>query len=452
MIYKREEGEVQPGWHWGRFTVRIPGIHVRLNWPMTIQGGLIHVGFAASAVALKMEYFDMPFEVAWSMSVIYMFWMFIGTLFLGEPYSPGWITPALPLTLMYLQGFTPGTEAVKAMTALALTVGLVFLLLGVTGLGRKIYELVPSELRAGIIMGAAIAAFLGEFERLEEMPVTLFAVYGFTILFLYSVWFTNLQLKNKLLERLAHMTILVGFAIGAIVGISSGEVSITIETWGSYTPQFGEYLSSVLPYYIGWPSLDMYLSALPIAFIAYVVAFGDMIVANTLIEDADNARKDEDIQIDTTRTHYSLAIRNIFQILTGGPFIPMHGPIFAGGTVFLIKVYSESRKTLDSLYEGTCNFNWFGLLMAFLGPAVFFFGPLADVGLGITLIITGVACAQLAMRIVTTIVGYGYILLVGLIFGHYGPQWGLLFGVLLYFWLVYEREPKDPKKGPTEES
>lgn len=433
----RKDGEVQPGIKWWKFTIRIPGIHVKLNWSMAIQGGLIHIGFAAAATALVMRFFDMPFEVAWSMALLYIFWLAVGTIFLGEPVFPGWITPALPLTIIFLSGYQPGTEAVLAMMALSINVSIIFLVLGITGLGSKLYQLIPAEFRGAIIMGAAIAAFKGEFARWETMPQTLTVVYGITFLILYSVWFTKIAQKNKFLTRITNLTILVGFIIGALIGTITGELTINIRSWGIFIPEFGQYFQSVLPYYIGLPRPDMFISAIPIAFIAYIICFGDMVVANTLIEDADRVRKDEKIPIDLQRTHFSLAIRNIGQILTSGPHIPMHGPIFAGGTIFLMKVYSESRKNLDSIFEGTVGMNWLWVFLIFLGPVVFFFSPLVQVGLGITLIITGVACAQIAMRIVETPPGRGYALLVGMIIAFYGPSWGIGLGLLLYFLLVY---------------
>lgn len=437
MSAKREEGGIQPGIKFWKFTLRIPGIHVKLNWSMAIQGGLIHVGFAAAATALVMKFFNMPFEVAWSMTLMYLFWLAVGAIFCGEPVFPGWITPALPLTMVFLKGYAPGTEAVHAMTALSINVALIFLLLGVTGLGKKVYQLIPVEFRGAIIMGAAIAAFKGEFTRWESMPITLMVVYVITILILFSVWFSKVQQRHKLLNSLANLIILVGFIVGALVGTMTGEIAIDIKSWGLFIPEFGTYFKAVLPYYIGFPPLEMFIAALPLSFIAYIICFGDMVVANTLIEDAGQTRADETIPIDLSRTHYSLALRNIGQIITAGPFIPMHGPIFAGGTVFLLKVYKESRKNLDSIFEGTVGMNWLWLILMFIAPVVFFFSPLVKVGLGITLIITGFACAQVAMRIVETPAGRSYSLLVGMVIAFYGPSYGLAFGLLSYFLVVY---------------
>lgn len=433
----RDEGGIQPGIKWWKFTIRIPGIHTKLNWSMAIQGGLIHIGFAAAATALVMKYFGMPFEVAWSMTLMYLFWLAAGTLFMGEPVFPGWITPALPLTLVYLKGYAPGPEAVQAMTALSIDVGVIFLVLGVTGLGKKVYEFIPTEFRAAIIMGAAIAAFKGEFTRWESMPISLMVVYVVTVLVLYSVWFAKIQQKHSILNSLANLTILVGFIVGACVGTLTGELTINIKSWGLFIPEFEQYFKSVLPFYIGWPAAKMYIAALPLAFIAYVICFGDMVLANTLIEDAGEIRTDEEIPIDLSRTHYSLAIRNIGQIFTSGPHIPLHGPIFAGGTVFLLKIYRESRKNLDSIFEGTVGMNWLWLPLMFIGPVVFFFSPLVQIGLGITLIITGFACAQVAMRIVDSEAGRSYALLVGLVIAFYGPSYGLLAGFILYFLVVF---------------
>lgn len=41
MSIQRKHGDVQPGIKWGKFTTRIPGIHVDFSLPEIIQGGLI---------------------------------------------------------------------------------------------------------------------------------------------------------------------------------------------------------------------------------------------------------------------------------------------------------------------------------------------------------------------------------------------------------------------------
>ena len=58
--------------------------------------------------------------------------------------------------------FEPGPDAIKAMFALQIEVTLIFLILGITGWGSKLVNVIPNSLKAGIIIGAGIAAMMGE--------------------------------------------------------------------------------------------------------------------------------------------------------------------------------------------------------------------------------------------------------------------------------------------------
>jgi len=85
--------------------MRIPGIHVNISWPEVIQGGLLTVATGAAAAPLFMNAFGLPFELAWALSVIPLFWYYVSAWLFGEPFAPGWITPSIPLVLVFLGGF-----------------------------------------------------------------------------------------------------------------------------------------------------------------------------------------------------------------------------------------------------------------------------------------------------------------------------------------------------------
>lgn len=435
MVLKREEGGVQPGIKWGPFTMRIPGIHVNFTWPESLQGGLITLATAAAAAPLFMAYFDVTFEQAWALAVIPLFWYYVQAWLFGDPMAPGWITPSIPLVLVFLGSYAKGAETIQAMTALALTVSLLFLFFGITGLGKKFFQWVPLELRAAIILGSAIAAFNGEFARLEKLPITLPIVWVVVFLLMFSVWYAQKKINNKFLNSLASMAMLIGFVVAAIAGPLSGEFGFKI-SMGIFIPPFAEALALVSPFAIGWPSLDMFVSAFPLALMVYVIVFGDLVVANTLLQDADNVRKDEKIEINTTRTHYTLFFRNIGQLLTAGPLIPMHGPMWTGVQVFLTERYKE--KQLDSIHTGIINWYWPAFILVFITPIVNIMQPLLPVALSITLILTGFACAYIAMRMLTTPTGQGYALFVALVIVKFGPAWGFSVGIGLYLLLLIQ--------------
>lgn len=298
-------------------------------------------------------------------------------------------------------------------------------------------------MRAGIIMGSAIAAFNSEFTRLKSMPITLSVVWAVVFLLMFSVWFAKIKAKSKFFSNLASMAMLVGFLVAALVGPLVKEMTFNIQ-WGLYLPRYTEFLQAVSPFYNGWPTWDMYLKALPLAVMIYIVVFGDLIVADTLLTDASRVRKDEKIVIDHTRTHIALFFRNIGHLLTGGVFIPLHGPIWTGVTVFIVERYKEGRKNLDSIFTGTVNWYWLAYVLMFLAPVVGFMRPMLPVALSITMILTGFACAYISMRMVETPTGRGYSVFVGLVTASFGPAYGLVVGVGLFFLLLVQRKQMIP--------
>lgn len=441
MAIKRKYGEQQPGIHWGRFTTRIPGIHVDFSLPEMIQGGLLSTATGGVVAALTMKFFQVPFEVAWAVVLIQLFWLWVvPTVLLGEPYAPGWITPALPLVMTFLGSFEAGVPAIQAMMAVTICVSAIFLFFAVTGLSSRFFQWVPTELRAAIIFGGAIAAFNAEFGRLPQLPITLPVVWAVVFLLMFSIWFTKAKERSKILNLIGSMALLAGFLVAAVVGQISGELSFDIKM-GWHIPQIGTYIKTVSPFIVGWPSVALYLKAFPLALMVYIFIFGDLILANTLLEQASEVREDEKIEVDNTRSHIILFIRNMGHLLTAGPFIPLHGPIWTGVHVFLTERYKTGRNNMDSFFSGTFNWYWPSFFLIFLVPVVTFMKPLLPVALSITLILTGFACAYIAISMVKTPASQGYAFFVGMVIAKFGPAWGMGVGIILYCLLLIQKSP-----------
>jgi hypothetical protein len=437
MAMKRPTGGVQPGIKWGHFTTRIPGIHSRFSLPELIQGGLLTTATGGVVAALTMKYFNVPFEVAWAVVIIQLFWVWVvPTVIFGEPYAPGWITPALPLVIVFLAGFETGLPAIQAMTALTINVSLIFLFFALTGLGSRFFKWIPVELRAAIIFAGSISAFTSEFSRLPAMPKTLPIVWTVVFVLMFSVWFANARQNSKILNMMGSMALLIGFLVAALVGPLFGELSFDIKM-GFHVPQIPALLAMISPMAVGWPPLEMHLQALPLAIMIYIFVFGDLVLANTLLEQADKARPDEKLTYNNTKSHLVLFIRNVGQLMTGGPFIPLHGPMWTGVHVFMVERYKGGRKNMDSLYDGLSSWYWPAFILAFLVPVVTFMKPLLPVALSITLILTGFACAYIALSMIKpTPASQGYTFFVGMVIANFGPTWGLGVGVGLYYLLL----------------
>ncbi|MDC8803290.1 hypothetical protein PRZ61_07505 [Halomonas pacifica] len=434
MPSQRPHGAVHPGIKWGRFTLRIPGIHVDLTPSTQFQGGLLLLATGGATAPLLMQYFGVSFEIAWTVMLVMFFWVFAQTFLFGDVYSAGGIAAGLPLTIIFLNDFSPGPEAIRAMIAVTLVVSFLFLFFGITRLGERFNRLVPATLKAGIIMGAAVAAFQSELDRLERMPFTLITAWVVVLALMFSAPFARLP-NSRLKMLVGANALLVAFMAAGVVGLISGELRFDIE-WGLFVPPLRETLDTLAPWSVGLPSWGVIASAIPIGVMIYILAFGDLLVADTLLKGADKARSDEKLDIDHTRSHYVLAIRNLAQLVTAGPLVMLHGPIWTGVQVFLIERYKQGRTVMDSLFTGTTNFYLLAIPLGMLMPVLGLIMPMLPVALSVTIVLTGFACAYVAMAMVQGNIERGLVLTIGMLTAVMGPAWGIGAGILLYFLML----------------
>lgn len=282
---------------------------------------------------------------------------------LGVPLVPGWITPGIPVVLLFLGDYEPGAEAIQAMFALQFLVFMIFLVLGLTGLGSKLVHLIPRSMKGGIIIGAGIAALMGEIEaggRLAETPISL-TLGGLVCLYLmFSMSFKGFVDSNSIARKIANYGMVPGMVVAIIVGFATGEYDVPDVQWGITQPNFAE-LWSYLPFSVGFPDASVFMYAIPTAVIAYVIAFGDIVVGQSLMSRVDHLRKDEDIDNSIDRAHLVTAIRN------GGhaffaPYPGLAGPIWTAVTATMAERYKYGRNAMDSIYSGGGTFWITGLL------------------------------------------------------------------------------------------
>ena len=158
-----------------------------------------------------------------------------------------------------------------------------------TGLGKKFVLWLPDTLKAGIILGAAIAAlkrvFIDDAERfLLQQPIAITLACAVCLIFAFSIPMQTLKAKYKIFAIIGALGLLPGFIIAAVVGPLVGEVSYDIQ-WGILFPPVADAWAQMSPFAIGWPSLEMFLQGIPLAIITYVILFGDMVTGNEVIRD-----------------------------------------------------------------------------------------------------------------------------------------------------------------------
>lgn len=460
MARPREHGAVQPGIAWGPFTLRIPLIHARLEWPELVQGLLVAGATGLSIVPIYMTNFGMSFETAVALCVVQAFLISGSPMLFGDPFCPGWLTPALPLILREALLRSGLEERVDFVNAVVLTVAATFLFFGITGLGPLFLRWVPRVLQAGIILGAGMSAIYGEFlprgegpSRLDQYTVCILLSVGVTLLLLFSTPLETLKARFRWLGYLAAMGIAPGFFLAMVVGPWVGEVSydglrglfVDSQT-GEWVfglgdlflwPEFGRLWTGYSPLAIGFPGFELYLEAVPLAVAAYIIGFGDIITGTAILKEAQAHRPDEKIPFDERRTHLSLGIRNGLQTLLTGPFFPLQGPLWTAATVVVAERFRRGRQVMDSIFGGIFSYYVLGIpILLFVRPFVELVRPVLNVAFSLTLLLTGFACAFVALAMVRDRIERGLAVLIGMLIMYFSTFWGLVVGVILTLLLM----------------
>ena len=430
-----------PGWRWGPFTFRLPFYHTRLYWPELFQGIFIAAATGLSLIPLMTMFFGLTFEEAVAASMIHSILISSAMIVFGEPYAPGWLTPALPLVLAFAIGVGDDpTLRLQAMTALSLDFALLLFVLGLTGLGKKFVIWLPDTLKAGIILGAALAAlkrvFIDDAERfLLQQPIATTLACAVCLIFAFSLPMQRLKEKYRWVAMIAALGLLPGFVIAALVGPLVGEVVYDVQ-WGFLIPPVGDMWNKMSPFAIGFPDLSMMIQAMPLAIITYIILFGDLVTGNEVIREGLQERNDEHIDINPTRSHFALAIRNALMGISA-PFFPTQGAMWTGVHVIIIQRWKQGKQTMDSLHSGLISYYGMGIpILFFILPLVTGLQPLLGIALSLTLVLTGFACAYIAMAIPRNNASRGAVVMIGAGLAFFEPWVGLLFGVLTTLLLV----------------
>ncbi len=431
MAKVREFGQEQPYLAAGPFKIRIPGIHYRFEMADYIQG-LIMCAVCLSAIPMLQQYLGMPFDVALAIVSLNGI-LYCAHVFLGDPVVPGWVTPAIPLLMLYVSNYPMGPERVQALIAFELSLGLFAFLLGATGLGKKVITLVPNAMQAGIIMGAGIAAVnvvFGKGGRIEKYPFTIAICIGIGFYLLFSNHFKSIRNKNKILQTISNLGILPIMLLAIVVGPIFGETVWPQIQWGFSHPAFGELWTKWTFWSIGFPPAKMFISALPMVFSAYVILFGEMIQAQALLEDAAPSRPDEKIDYNPNRSHMVFGLRNMLMSIIG-PDITMCGPLWAAMQVVVCDRYKHGRKAMDSINGGAGSFRFGTLTGYFLLPIVTLVTPILNVALASTMLIQGYVSVRIGVIKARTMNDLGIAGVMAAVITARGAAWGLATGIIL---------------------
>lgn len=437
MAMQREYGKEQPFTPMGLFKIRLPFVHYKVESSEALQA-ILMCATCLGAIPILTEVLGISFELAWGMVIINgLLYCMHGLL--GDPVVPGWITPSIPLTTAYLSTFAIGVDRIHALIALQLLVGIIFVIMGITGMASKLINIVPNSIKAGILLGAGFAAIMGEFKisgRYGKYPIaiTIGGILAYYVLF--SEGFRALRKKSKFLNTVAKYGMLPAIIVSIIVGPIAKELPIPKIEIGSliHIPNISDMINTVSPFGIGFPKVQLFISAIPMAIMVYIIAFGDFVTGEALIKEADEIRKDEKIDFNSNRSNLISGFRNILMAFIA-PYVPLCGPLWAAVTAAVSQRYKEGRGAMDSIFGGVATYRWVTFICVCLVPIVSLVQPVLPVALSLTLLVQGYVCTRLAMDICSTDLEKGIAGVMGAVLAARGAAAGLIVGVVLYITL-----------------
>jgi hypothetical protein len=437
MLTVRREGEAQPGIKWGPFVFRIPFIHARFALPEFLQGICVAGATGLALVPVMTASFGLTFEEAVTMAMFHTLLISSAWLLFGDPVAPGWLTPALPFIFAFvLGGGNTPEQQFQLMTALSINFAVLLILLGVTGFGSKLVAWVPNVLKGGIILGAAVAAFIRIFDpsdaasALNATPIAAVASLALCMFLTFSRPFQRQAAQMPLLAKIAGLGLLPAFLVAGVIGYLTGEMQFNIQSGLLDVPAHAASLwQKASPMMIGWPDFSMFLAALPLAFITYILFFGDVVTAEEMIKNSQPMRPDEKLDISSNRLHMSTGIRNAAMAVVA-PFFGTQGVLWTGIQVIVLKRWASGRDKMDSIFDGISAYYVYGFPALFIVlPIVTLLQPLLPIALAVTLLLTGFACATLALTTVTDTTERGAMVLTAMAFALFDPWTGLLAGL-----------------------
>ena len=420
----------------GPFKVRLPFIHYKIELPDYLQG-LLMCAVDLAAIPLMTELLGMPFEVALAVVMLNGL-LYLAHHLLGDPTVPGWITPAVPLLMAYCAQFPMGPERVHALIAFQLMLGIFSIALGATGMAKKVVEYVPSAIKSGIIVGAGLSAVIAVFQvggKFNVLPWTISIAVGIAFYLIFSQHFNELKQRNRFWWNFAKLGILPIVLLAVVIAPLFGEASWPTIQWGISKPDFAGLWNNYTVFGLGMPPFSMFISALPTMLAAYIIVFGDVLSAKSLLDEAETVRTDEVVDYNADRAHLIFGARNTFMSIFG-PDVAMCGPKWAAMLVVVIERFKGGPKAMKSIIGGVGSFRWgtnSGLLLL---PVVTLVQPILGVALSLTLLIQGYVSVRLGILEARSQRDLGIAGVIGAVLAIKGASWAFGIGVVLCL-LIY---------------
>lgn len=452
-LKKREYGGQQPFIKLGPFNLRLPLIHHEWQWTEMAAAMFLGVACLGAGVTTTMTTFGLDvaenisalgltengmFLMALTFGVLNALCYYLPSL-LGDPVVPGWITPALPLTLNYLSSWavpnfaTGDVDRIHAMIALQLMVALMFLIMGSTGLGRKLVQSVPMSIKAGIVLGAGVTAGMNVIQaRIPRAPWTVIISVLIAFVFLFNPSFARMAEKNKFWRLLRNQGVVPAQLFAIILApVLLKEIPVPQIQWGLTPLNFGFVMEHFTVFGLGWPAVSFFVQAIPMALTVYIIAFSDFVLASEVVAEATAKRPDETVIFDAGRSNLVSFLRNAIMGLFA-PWVPMCGPLWASGLLTITERYKRGYKTMRSYWGGVCTFRASTVIAVMILPLVTLIRPAFAIFFGITMAVQCFACGNIGIRMATTPNERGIATVMAAVLATMTPGWALLVGAVLF--------------------
>ncbi|MDR3072247.1 MAG: hypothetical protein LBU41_02015, partial [Clostridiales Family XIII bacterium] len=270
----------------------------------------------------------------------------------------------------------------------------------------------------------------------------------FTVGVIVSLWmlfgFTFIDLRdrgNKIFQFLSTLGFVPGLVIAFIVGIITKDLASP-----DIKPEQGLFFNPFAPYHgqedglpwvwenfsligIGFPKASILLSAIPMALVAYIIAFGDIVAATEFLMDTRRYRRDEIIAVNANRTNVMCGFRNVLQSLFF-PTVVTSGPLWTAMMITIAERYKTGKRYMYSIWGGVITFNFVKVVCCFIVPLTAIITPILPLSMSITLFIQGFGCFYVAFAMVKGTQECGVAGTVGCVLAIAGPTYGLAAGIL----------------------
>nr|WP_236970467.1 hypothetical protein [Membranihabitans marinus] len=386
-----------------------------------------------------MELLGMPFEAALAIvmlnGLLYLFHHM-----LGDPVVPGWITPAIPLLIIFVETYPIGVDRVHALVSFQMVLAFLTLFLGITKLAKKVVLHIPPALKSGIILGAGLAAVTTVFDkggRFDLFPISITLFVGLAFYLIFSDRFKQISQNNKSLKTIAKLGIFPIILLSVFISPLLGETDWPQLEWGFTQPDFGLMFSEYTILGVGLPPFTMFLNAIPMALAAYIVLFGDVLQSEAILKEARVDRQDEKIDYDSNRAHLIFGGRN-FLMSIFGPDVVMCGPLWAAMHVVIVERYKQGKKAMHSIFGGAGSFRFGTNTGLLLLPIVSLVKPILGIALALTLLIQGYVSVRIGINESKSQKDLGIAGVIAAILVVKGATWAFGAGIILIL-LIYGR-------------